>query len=176
MALGHHEALKNMLICQLIPAAEITSDTVNSYETAQLGAGVDTWQDGEGATKYQWQKGVIVIDVGSMAASSITCGLYDDNNALTNANGDTNANKLFDLTAITEPGLYVAEFPMSKVFGESLARVVANSDAATVQRYLSLRAVVAGGAAVFSAILILWGNLGGFPVNGTELTKTWVSS
>lgn len=177
MALGHHEALKNMLIRQLIPAQTVTSgNTLNSYQTAALGEGVDQWQDGSEETKYQWQKGIVVIDVGALTAGTLTCSLRDDDAELTNANGDTNSNLLFTLTAISEVGLYMAEFPLFKVFPETYARVVANANANTVQRYLSLRAVAAGGNATFSALLILWGNLGGFPVNATVLDKTWVSS
>lgn len=177
MGMGHHEALLNFLIKRLVPSyVKVGAGAINSYETAILGSGVDTWSDGESTTKFQWQKGVIMCDVGELLGTSLTLALYDDDAQLTNANGAANANLVFTLAPITEAGLYVAEFSFGKVFASTLARVVANADANRIQRYLSLRATAAGNGATFSAHLILWGNLGGFPVNGTVLAKTWASS
>jgi hypothetical protein len=173
---GRHELLSGLAIKQLIPANTLTTgNTVNSYNTAQLGGSVDSWLDSD-SVLIKPVKGLIIIDVASLTAGTLTISLRDDNAALTNANGDANSNAAFSLTAIDEAGLYLAEFNFDHVFPETYARVVTHADAAVLQRYLSLRAVAAGGTAVFSAVLVLGQLQRGFPANETVLTPTWVSA
>lgn len=174
MGLGHHEHLNQVLVKSLIPAVSSSGETLNTYNTAQGGASVDTWADGSSTTKFQWQKGIIVINAGTVG-TSITCSLYDSDVALTNANGDAQAQKALELTAISEAGIYTAEFSFGHVFASTLARVTTDEDAVRIQRYLSLRAVTVG-SCVFSADLILCGNLGGFTTQDNELTVTYVSA
>jgi hypothetical protein len=173
---GRHELLSGLSIRRLIPANTLTAgSTINSYNTAQLGASIDSWLDSS-SSFIKPTKGVIVADVSGLTAGTLTLSLRDDDAALTNSNGDANSNAAFSLAAISAAGLYMAEFDFGHVFDESYARVVTSSNAAVIQRYISLRAVAAGGNATFSAILILGKLYRGFPANATELAITWVSA
>lgn len=175
------EMKNQFLVYRALPQQTLTSATADSYDNAPVGIGgsIDSWSsDADTASpvvdKYRFGQGMIIVDVYSMTATSLTISLRDDDSALTAANGDANSVLAFTATAITAAGTYTIPFRFSHVFqpGDE-GRGESSTNQEQIQRYLSVRAVAAGGNAVFWAGLLLGDNLGDFPTQANELSVTW---
>lgn len=159
----------------IVPNTLTAGSTINTYSASpQPAASIDAWDAG---ALYP-QGAVVLIDVASVSGTgTLTVSLRDCKTALTSANGDANSVLAATLATISAAGLYYAEFPFSHVFASTLARVVADSDYASVMRYHSLRAVAASADFVFSAMLIYFNNLKGFPSSDATLKAvTWAAT
>lgn len=169
------QLLSLLWIKQGIVPCSIASTTVDTYDASpQPAGGIDSWDGGA----LRPRNLLLVIDVASLNAGHIDVMLYDSPVAITTANGATVCHKVADLTAITEAGLYVAEFQMDQeIFPDTSARVVAHDEACEIMRYLDVKVTTTGGTAVMSVLCIFGRTLKGFPVqDATNLAITFNES
>lgn len=158
----------------IAPNTLTAGNTVNTYSVSpQPAAGIDSWDGGN--TLYNNM--LLVINVASATAGTLTVTLRDDDAAITTANGDANTTLVATLATITAAGLYYAEFRFTHVFAATTTRVVASADNQVVRRYHSIRAVAAGGDYVFDALCIYGFNSRNFPVqDATAKAITWATT
>lgn len=171
-----HSQLVSMLwpVSAINPNTLTTGNTVNTYSASpQPAAGIDTWM--AGGTLFR--NLLLVIQVASINSGTLTVTLRDAEDAITTANGDASTYLVATLAAISAAGTYYAEFIFEHVFPATLTRVVADADNLTVRRYHSVRAVAAGGTAVFSILALYGMNSRDYPVQtATPLDITWVAA
>jgi len=172
--LANKELLSALLIKQAIAPNTLTDgNTVNTYSVSpQPAAGVDSWVSGAN----RFRNLLIVCQVASASAGTLTLTLRDDSAALTTANGDANSVLACTFTAISAAGLYMCDLRTTHVFSTTTTRVIAEATDDELRRYLSLRAVAAGGDFVFSSLFIFGNNMGDFCSNSTILTPTWATT
>lgn len=142
---SHRQFKTALLFARGLIAQDLTDgNTINTYNTSQGGASIDCWNSGR-----CWpSRMLLLIDVGSLSAGTLTISLRDDDAALTNANGDANSSLVCQLGAISAAGLYFAEINLAHVFPNT-------TDAQSyIRRYHSIRAVASGGDAKFSVGVI----------------------
>ena len=159
----------------IAPNSLAAAASVNTYGASpQPAAGIDTWIGG-GALFSNMLMLVNVASVGT--GGTLAVSLYDSATALTTANGAATAVKVADLATISAAGLYYAEFQFTHVFGETLARYVADEENITVRRYHNVRATAAVDTVLFDVICIYGFNQRDYPVqDANELTITWVAA
>jgi hypothetical protein len=152
----------------------LASTTANTYSAdPQPAAGIDTWQAG-GAL---FTNLLILVNATVATAGTLVVSLYDSKDPITAANGDASTKKVADLATVSAAGFYYAELQFSHVFGDTLARVVADPDNIAVRRYHSIRAVSAGGTFTFSVMCIYGFSSRDYPVQvADELAITWVAA
>lgn len=171
-----HAQLTSILWPQIgIAANTLTAgSTINTYSASpQPAAGIDAWDAGG----VLFNNMLLLVQVTSITAGTLTVSLRDSGSAITTANGDASTSLVASLAAISAAGLYYAEFQFSHIFGDTLARVVADADNIAVRRYFSVRAVAAGGNALFNALCIYGFNARDYPVqDATELAITWAAA
>jgi hypothetical protein len=175
MGLDHSELLSGLWLKEAIAPNTLTSgSTVNSYSASpQPAAGVDSWDSGT----LLFEKLLVVIQVSAVTAGTLTVTLRDCQSAITTANGDSVTQLAATLTAISAIGLYHAEINLRKVFSTDATRYTNDADYQFFQRYLSLRAVAAGGNFTFSSLFVFGKNLRSFPSqDSTVLSITWPTS
>lgn len=177
MALGHHEMLNHIWIKRALKPGTLTAgSTINTYNSSGQGmsGSVDQWD----ADKAKFQKLLIIVDLATITAGTLTISLRDDSAALTNANGDANSNNVVSFAALSAAGLYYFELPMNKRWASTTTRYGTNETTYGYQimRYISLRAVAATGNSTFSSLFVFGGNLGGFVAqDGTAMTATYAT-
>lgn len=181
MGLDRHQLLSDLLIWPAIqPCTVADTASINTYDASpQKTTSIDSWSDGTNADKYRFRKGLLVIQVASCGtdADGLVPYLYDDDAAMTTAS-HAGATLAITFGTITAAGLYVAEFDLARVWAATSARVVADSTAEILRRYLNVRLTNdTGSNAVVNAALILGKNLGGFPdyATGQELSLTYAT-
>ena len=174
-AFARKEALSALWVKQgIVPNTLTDGSTINTYDASpQPAAGIDSWDSGT----LRFENLLVVVDVASLSAGTLTVSLRDCKTALTTANGDSSSVLVGTGSAISAAGLYTLEFRFSHVFPSTATTRLTDTDYYEVMRYHSIRAVADGGDAVFSALCIYCNNLKGFPVQDAEaLTLTWTTS
>jgi hypothetical protein len=172
---AHSELCSMLWPVSAIPPIVLTPSTINTYNTAQGGASIDTWQSG----KTLFRNMLMLIDVGEVSGSTtLDISLRDHDAALTNGNGDANSQPVATLTRISAAGLYYAEFIFTHTFDPAVssARMDDGGDEfISVQRYMSVRATATTATSVTFGVICLFGmNSREFPTqSGTKLTITW---
>lgn len=172
---ANKELLSALWIKPAINAVVLTSgNTVNTYSVSPQPAGsVDTWDGGA----LRFRNVLVVINVSVLTAGTLTCTIRDDGSALTSGNGDANSALAASLAAISAAGTYVAELRLTHVYPAGCDRIDADALNEELRRYISLRAVAAGGDATFSAMFIFGNNLKSFPAqDATSLAVTWADT
>lgn len=164
---AHRELNSALWVKQGIAANTLSAaGTVNTYSAAPQPAGsIDSWDGGVILPKRM----MIVANVGTVSTTgTLTVSLYDNDIALTTANGDANANLVATLSDITESGIYYAEINLDHIFPYTA------ETGNYVERYHSIRAVAADADFTFS-VDVLYGNISkSRPVqDATALTVTY---
>jgi hypothetical protein len=181
MGLDRHELLSDLLIWPAIQPCTVSDGaSINTYDASpQKATSIDQWSDGSDEDKYRHRKGLLVIQVASCGSDEdgLVPYLYDDDSAMTTAS-HAGATLAMTFGTITEAGLYVAEFDMARVWAATSARVVADSTADILRRYLNVRlSNDTGSNAVVAAALVFGKTLGGWPQydTGQKLDITYAT-